>query len=283
MGKDIKFKTFTFCTRGHLVSFERPAVMGILNITDDSFYDGGRHNTLESASEHAEQLLADGADIIDIGAASSRPGATLPTTDVEIGRLVPVIRHIREAHPEALISVDTCFPDTSQAVIDAGADIINDISGGQFDDRMFDTVAKLQVPYILMHTTAPPDEMQQICEYNDIVQDLCIYLSERLNHLYELGVKDVWIDPGFGFGKTVQQNHELLDRMDELTEIFREPMLVGLSRKSMIYKPLSITPDQALNGTTVLNTKALMRGASILRVHDPKEAREAIHLLYGIK
>lgn len=280
MGKDIKFKTFTICTRGRLVSFERPAVMGILNITDDSFYDGGRHNTLESASEHAERLLSDGADIIDIGAASSRPGATLPSTDVEIGRLVPVIRHIREVHPEALISVDTCFSDTSQAVIDAGADIINDISGGQFDDRMFDTVAKLQVPYILMHTTALPDEMQHKCHYNDIVQDICLYLSERLNRLYELGVKDVWIDPGFGFGKTVEQNHELLDRLDELTSEFREPLLAGLSRKSMIYRKLGITPAEALNGTTVLNTKALMRGSRILRVHDPKEALEAVKLLY---
>ena len=274
------FSEICFTTRGRLVSYTKPVVMGILNITDDSFYDGGKHNTLETAARHAEHLLTDGADIIDIGAASSRPGATLPPTITEIERLLPVVKHIRNAHPEAIISVDTCFSETARAVIDAGADMINDIGGGQFDTDMFKTVAELQVPYILMHTTGTPDVMQNVCNYNDIVGDLCLYFSSRLDKLYSLGVKDVWIDPGFGFGKSVSQSLELLDRLDELTEIFREPLLAGLSRKSMIYKTLGNTPDQALNGTTVLNTKALMLGASILRVHDPKPAKEAINLLY---
>ena len=280
MSKDTKFSAFTLCVHKKLVTFERPAVMAILNIGTDSFYDGGRYTTVEEAARQAEKLVADGADIIDIGATSSKPGNRTADAKDEIARFRPVIERIRNMFPDIIISVDTYLAESAEGAIDAGADIINDISGGQFDDRMFDTVARLQVPYILMHTTALPDEMQHKCNYNDIVQDLCLYLSERLNRLYELGVKDIWIDPGFGFGKTVAQNYELLDRLDELTNIFREPLLAGLSRKSMIYRKLDITPDEALNGTTVLNTKALLRGARILRVHDPKPALEAVKLLY---
>ena len=280
MSKDTKFSAFSLCVHKKLVTFERPALMAILNIGTDSFYDGGRYTSVEAAARQAEKLIADGADIIDIGATSSKPGNRLADADEEIARFQPVIERIRSMFPDVIISVDTYLAESARAAIGCGADIINDISGGQLDNRMFETVAELQVPYILMHTTGRPDEMQLKCEYNDIVQDLCLYLSERINRLYELGVKDIWIDPGFGFGKTVEQNYELLDRLDELTSVFREPLLAGISRKSMIYRKLGITPAEALNGTTVLNTKALMKGSRILRVHDPKEALEAVRLLY---
>ena len=253
--------------------------MGILNIGSDSFYDGGRYSSLDKALSHAERLLSDGADILDIGATSSKPGNRLANASDEISRLSPVIKGIRSRFPDSIISVDTYLSQTAAASIDAGADIINDISGGLLDNQMFSTVALLQVPYIMMHTTGRPDEMQLKCEYDDIIQDLSLFFSSRLDQLYRLGVKDVWIDPGFGFGKTLEQNYELLDRLDELTSAFREPLLVGVSRKSMIYRKLDITPQDALNGTTVINTKALMRGARILRVHDPKPALETIKLL----
>ena len=280
MSKDTKFSTFSLCVRGKIVTFDRPAVMGILNISTDSFYDGGQYVSLNAAIDRARQLIADGADIIDIGASSSKPGSPIADAADESKRLRPVIERIRSLYPDIIISVDTYLADSAEAAIDSGADIINDISGGMFDGRMFENVARLQVPYILMHTTGKPAEMQQKCDYNDIVQDLCLYFSERLNRLYSLGVKDVWIDPGFGFGKTLEQNYELLDRLDELTSIFREPLIAAMSRKSMIYRRLGITPDDALNGTTVLNTKALLLGARILRVHDPKQAVEAIRLMF---
>ena len=279
MSKDTKFSSFTICVHKKLVSFDRPAVMGILNIGSDSFYDGGRYSSLDNALSHAERLLSDGADILDIGATSSKPGNRLANASDEISRLSPVIKGIRSRFPDSIISVDTYLSQTAAASIDAGADIINDISGGLLDNQMFSTVARLQVPYIMMHTTGRPDEMQLKCEYDDIIQDLSLFFSSRLDQLYRLGVKDVWIDPGFGFGKTLEQNYELLDRLDELTSLFREPLLVGVSRKSMIYRKLDITPQDALNGTTVINTKALMRGARILRVHDPKPALETIKLL----
>lgn len=279
MSKDTKFSSFTICVHKKLVSFDRPAVMGILNIGSDSFYDGGRYSSLDNALPQAERLLSDGADILDIGATSSKPGNRLADANDEISRLTPVIKGIRSRFPDSIISVDTYLSQTAAASIDAGADIINDISGGLLDQQMFSTVARLQVPYIMMHTTGRPDEMQLKCEYDDIIQDLSLFFSSRLDQLYRLGVKDVWIDPGFGFGKTLEQNYELLDRLDELTSAFREPLLVGVSRKSMIYRKLDISPQDALNGTTVINTKALMRGARILRVHDPKPALETIKLL----
>ena len=246
----MNYTPFTITVRGRLVTFQRPVVMGILNITPDSFYDGGRHNTPNGMLEHARRLLDEGADIIDIGAASSRPGAyTLEQT-------------IRMA-------------------IEAGADIVNDISGGQFDDDMLRTVADLQAPYILMHNRALPAEMQQHTGYSDIIDDLTKYFSEKLDILYRLGVKDVWLDPGFGFAKTVEENHELLHRLDELTSLFREPLLTALSRKSMIYKPLGITPDEALPGTIALDAIALLKGSRLLRVHDPKPALQTIQLLFN--
>lgn len=291
MGK-LHFVPFSITVQGRLVTFDRPAVMGILNVTPDSFYDGGRHNDPTALVDHARWLLDEGADIVDIGVVSSRPGAQLLPPDIEAQRLAEAVTLVRQALPEAILSVDTCYSLPARKAIEAGADIINDISGGQFErDRsgandaeggvseMFQTVADLQVPYILMHNRALPSEMQQHTGYNDIVDDLTKYFSRHLDTLYRLGVKDIWIDPGFGFAKTVEENYELLHRLDELTSLFREPLLTALSRKSMIYKKLGTTPDEALNGTIALDAVALEKGSRLLRVHDPRPAVETIKLL----
>ena len=275
----VPFHPFSIVTRGRLVEYRRPVVMGILNITDDSFYDGGRYRDAGAMLARAKQIVGAGGDIIDVGASSSRPGAILLPPDEEARRLAEAIRLLRRELPDTVLSVDTCYSLPARAAIEAGADIVNDISGGQLDKDMFATVAQLQVPYIMMHMRGTPGDMQQMTGYDDIVDDLTKYFSSRLDTLYRLGVKDVWIDPGFGFAKTTDENHELLRRLDELTTLFREPMLVGVSRKSMIYKKLNLTPQDALNGTTALNTMALERGASILRVHDVKEAVEIVRLL----
>lgn len=269
---------FSIVAHGRLVEYNRPAVMGILNLTDDSFYDGGRYRSPEAIVQRARQIVGEGGDIIDLGASSSRPGAVLLPQDEEAARLVEAVRLIRGEMPDAVLSVDTCFAAPARAAVEAGADIVNDISGGQLDNGMFAAVAEMQVPYIMMHMRGTPGDMQQMTGYDDIVDDLTKYFSSRLDTVYRMGVKDVWIDPGFGFAKSVAENHELLRRLGELTTLFREPVLVGVSRKSMIYKPLGITPQEALNGTTVLNTMALERGARILRVHDVKEAVEAVKL-----
>ena len=279
----VAFIPFSITVHGQLVEYKRPVVMGILNVTADSFYDGGRHSDTASMLDHARWLLAEGADIIDVGAVSTRPGAALLAPDEETRRLSEAVRLLRSELPDAVLSVDTCYSRPARAAIEAGADIVNDISGGQFDPEMYHTVSDLQVPYIMMHTRGTPDNMQQQTGYEDIVDDLTKYFSARINELYTLGIKDLWLDPGFGFAKTVEENHELLMRLDELTTLFREPMLVGLSRKSMIYKPLGITPDEALNGTIALDTLALERGARILRVHDPRPARETIRLMFPDK
>ena len=274
------FTPFSITVHGRLVEYRRPAVMGILNITADSFYDGGRYNQADAMLGRARQLLAEGADIIDVGAASSRPGAELPPPEVEAARLKEAITLLRKELPKSIISVDTCYSLPARTAVEAGADIVNDISGGQFDDTMFRTVAELQVPYILMHTRGLPGQMQQHTGYDDIIDDLTRYFSERLDRLYRLGVKDVWIDPGFGFAKSVDENYELLRRLDELTSLFREPLLTALSRKSMIYKKLGTTPDDALAGTIALDALALERGSRAIRVHDVRPAVETIKLLF---
>lgn len=281
MTKRQEFEPFSITVRGRLVTFRRPAVMGILNITPDSFYDGGRYGDAAAMLAQAQRLLAEGADIIDVGAASSRPGAELPPPEVEAQRLREAVSLIRSELPEAIVSVDTCYSLPARTAVEAGADIVNDISGGQFDEAMFRTVAELQVPYILMHNRGLPGVMQQMTGYDDIVGDLTRYFSERLDTLYRLGVKDVWIDPGFGFAKSVEENYELLHRLDELTALFREPLLTALSRKSMIYKRLGTTPDEALTGTVALDAIALEKGSRLLRVHDPRPATETIRLLFS--
>lgn len=273
-------RPFSIVARGRLVEFRRPAVMGILNVTDDSFYDGGRYRSEEAIVRRAQAIVAEGADIIDIGAASSRPGAVLPPREVEAERLAWAVRLVRTELPEALISVDTCYSAPARAAIEAGADMVNDICGGEVDEQMFGVVAELQVPYILMHGgkrhLAGIKEMGD----DDPVDTLTKFFSARLDVLYRLGVKDVWLDPGLGFAKSMEQNFELLDRLDELTTLFREPVLVGLSRKRMIYTTLGTTPDEALNGTVALDTIALDRGAAAIRVHDVKPAVETVRLLY---
>lgn len=274
------FEPFSITVGGRLVEFRRPAVMGILNITPDSFYDGGRHLAPADMLAHAHRLLDDGADIIDLGAASSRPGATLPSPDDEAARLTYAIRLLRTELPDAILSVDTCWATPARAAIEAGADIINDISGGQFDEEMFPTVASLQIPYLMMHTRGLPGEMQQLAGYDDIIDDLTKYFSTRLDTLYRLGVKDIWLDPGFGFAKSLDDNYILLDRLSELTTLFRQPLVAALSRKSMIYKRLGCTPDDALHGTVALDAIALLKGARILRVHDPRPALDTIKLLF---
>lgn len=252
--------------------------MGILNVTEDSFYDGGKYTTETAVLERATQILSEGGDIIDIGAMSTRPNALEIPENEEISRIVKAVKVVREKFPEAVLSIDTYRASVAKVAVEAGADMINDISGGTFDPDMIPTVGELQVPYCLMHTTAKPSDMQQHTEYNDILADMLQFFGQQLEKLHAHHVHDIIIDPGFGFGKTLEQNYFLMDNL----EVFQQlglPILVGISRKSMIYKLLGTTPDGALNGTTVLNTIALMKGTDILRVHDVKEAVEVRKIL----
>ena len=261
------------------MTFEKPIIMGILNVTPDSFYDGGKHNSLDNAIQHAHQMIKDGVDIIDIGAYSSRPGAPLISAQEEIDRAAPIIELLAKEFPSIPLSIDTFRAEVAQTSIDAGAHIINDISGGILDENMFTTVAKLQVPYILMHMRGTPETMQQLTEYNDVVNDVAVDLGGKIAQLRSLGVKDIILDPGYGFAKTIEQNYELLLRVDEL-HYHGLPILGGISRKSMIYKKLDMTPQESLNATTALNTLLLDRGVQILRVHDVKEAKQLVNLLF---
>lgn len=271
--------TQTINAGGRLITFEKPLIMGILNVTPDSFYDGGKHNNVEQALAQAERLVIDGADIIDIGGYSSRPGAPPVSPEEEINRAIPVIRELVRRHPDLILSIDTFRADVAEACIEAGAHIINDISGGTLDKKMFVTVARLQVPYILMHMRGTPETMQTLTDYDDVVIDVATALGEKISALRALGVKDIILDPGFGFAKTLEQNHELLHRVDEL-HYFGLPILGGISRKSMVYKKLGITAEEALAGTIALNTLLLSKGVQLLRVHDVKEAKQLIALLF---
>ena len=265
--------------KGQLITFEKPLVMGILNVTPDSFFDGGKHNSVDNALQKAEQLIQDGVDIIDIGAYSSRPGAPVIDAAEELKRALPVITELAKAHPDILLSIDTFRADVAEACVGKGAHIINDISGGTLDKDMFTTVANLQVPYTLMHMRGTPETMQTLTDYNDIAVDVATSLGRKISKLRALGVKDIIVDPGFGFAKTVAQNYELLHRVDEL-HYFGLPILGGVSRKSMIYKKLGITAEDALIGTIALNTLLLSKGVQLLRVHDVKEAKQLIELLF---
>lgn len=263
--------------RGRLLTFNRPMVMGILNITPNSFFDGGQHNSRKEAVLQTERMLNEGADIIDIGAYSSQPNADFVTAKTETERLLPVIDELIKNFPDIILSVDTFRAEVAQQAIDHGVSIINDISGGSLDDQMFAVAAKNQVPYIMMHMRGTPQNMQQKTDYKELTKEVVQYFSTKINQAYEAGVKDIVIDPGFGFSKTIEQNYELLREM-ELLQHLEVPILVGISRKSMIYKYLDIKPTDALNGTSILNTMALMKGANILRVHDVKEAVECVKL-----
>lgn len=264
--------------KGKLLSFSQPLVMGILNITPNSFFDGGQHNSMQNAVTQTKKMLDDGADIIDIGGYSSQPNADFVTEEMEIDRLIPVIEVMVKTFPDIIISVDTFRAAVAEKAIEHGAAIINDISGGTLDENMFDVVGKHQVPYILMHMRGTPQNRQQFVDYDDLVSDIIYYFSERLEKAYQAGIKDVIIDPGFGFSKTLAQNYELLSKLNMFQHL-DVPILAGVSRKSMIYNLLSISPKEALNGTTVLNTLALTKGADILRVHDVKEAIECVKIV----
>lgn len=263
--------------KGRLILLDKPIVMGILNATPDSFYNKGSRSSAAQLLETAEQMIADGATILDIGGMSTRPGSAAISIDEECGRVVPAIQKIRAAFPEVLISIDTYNSAVAQAAVPAGADIINDISAGDLDSNMLDTVASLQVPYIAMHMQGRPQTMQVHPSYQNVVEEVLDYFVKKLEACYTAGIKDVILDPGFGFGKNLDHNYQLLQQL-ELLAIAGNPVLVGFSRKSMINQLLGTTPDTALNGTTVLNTIALQKGAKILRVHDVKEAKQAIDI-----
>lgn len=252
--------------------------MGILNLTNDSFFDGGKYiNNVEKAVNHAKEMIDEGADIIDIGACSTRPGANLVSKEEELEQLIPVIRQIRKQFPEIIISIDTVWAEVAKETIKDGANIINDISAGQFDDQLFEVMAQIKAPYILTHTPSTPDNMQDKTHYDNIFLDMSKYFAEKIETLRNLGVVDIILDLGFGFGKTVEQNYFLLNHIEDF-KTFGLPLLTGISRKTMIYKPLAITPKQALNGTTFLHAFALMNKSNILRVHDVREAKECVKL-----
>lgn len=263
--------------KGKLLDLSIPRVMGILNVTPDSFFDGGNHGSIKDILVHVEKMLNEGADIIDIGGYSSRPGAHNVSIVEEIQRVVPTIESIIKYFPDIIISVDTFRGEVAKSAIEGGAAIINDISGGELDKSMFDIVAQMKVPYILMHMRGTPQTMQNNLEYDNIVKEIIYYFSEKVERLNKVGVHDIIIDPGFGFAKSMSQNFDLLSKL-ELFKMMELPILSGISRKSMIYKSLNILPIDSLNGTTALNMVSLMKGANILRVHDVKEARETVEL-----
>lgn len=273
----------TLNLRGKLYSLCEPKIMGILNVTPDSFYAESRTSDEEHIAARVQQLMDDGADMIDIGGYSSRPGADDVSPEEEMNRLRRGLRVVRRLYPEVPISIDTFRADVARMCVEEeGADIINDISGGMMDRQMFRTVARLGVPYILMHMQGTPDTMQQAPHYDNLRREVMLYFAERIDRLCQMGAKDIIVDPGFGFGKTLEHNYELFHHLDDFN-LFNLPLLVGISRKSMIYKLLGGTPQTSLNGTTVLNTIALMKGAHILRVHDVKEAVEAKRIVMKMK
>lgn len=264
--------------KGQLRDFSTPWVMGILNFTLDSFFDGGRYHTDFQLLEHAEKMLKEGADVIDVGAVSTRPGAADIPMAEEREKVEHLLSLLRKEFPEAVVSVDTWRAEVAESAILAGADIINDVSGGTFDARMAEVVGRYQVPYVLMHTTAKPNCMQQQVMGENPLAEMMQFFGNQIDIFKKAGCKDIILDPGFGFGKTLEQNYFLLHNLHAF-KIFEMPILVGISRKSMIYKLLETTPEHALNGTTVLNTLALLQGANILRVHDVREAVETVKLV----
>lgn len=269
--------------KGRLLDLTTPQVMGILNVTPDSFYSGSRMQTQEEIAVRARQIIDEGASIIDIGAYSSRSNAEHITAGEEMNRLRTGLEIVNRNHPDAIVSVDTFRADVAeQCVKDYGVAIVNDIAAGEMDDRMFETVARLGVPYIMMHMQGTPQNMQKEPHYDNLIKEVFIYFARKVQQLRDLGMKDIILDPGFGFGKTLEHNYELMAHLEEFS-IFELPLLVGVSRKSMIYKLLGGTPQNALNGTTVLDTVALMKGANILRVHDVREAVEAVRIVEKLR
>lgn len=275
--------THTLNLRGRLLELREPQIMGILNVTPDSFYSDSRTPDEAHITDRVRQMMDEGADMIDIGGYSSRPGADDVTPEEEMDRLRRGLRIVRKLYSEVPVSVDTFRADVARMCIEEeGADIINDISGGMMDRQMFRTVARLGVPYILMHMQGTPDTMQVAPHYDNLRREVMLYFAERIDRLCQMGAKDIIVDPGFGFGKTLEHNYELMNHLEDFA-VFNLPLLVGISRKSMIYKLTSGTPQTSLNGTTVLNTISLVKGAHILRVHDVKAAVEAKQIYMAMK
>jgi len=278
--KDTSFPKIRNIRAGEkLFNFSKPLIMGILNLTPDSFYDGGKYSGEEQWLSQTCRMLEEGADIIDLGAASTRPGARAVSQKEELKRLLPPLKKLVAKFPEAVFSIDTYHAEVARQCVEAGALMINDISGGSFDRKMFSTIADLKVPYVLMHIHGTPQNMQQHPVSENIVSMVHTFFAKRVSALQALGIEDIILDPGFGFGKTLDSNYELLQNM-ATTRIGNLPLLAGVSRKSMINKVLNTNPSEALNGTTVVNTLALLSGANLLRVHDVKEAREVIELVH---
>ncbi len=279
MSKNTFFSNLaTITCKGKIIDLSTPKIMGIINVTPDSFYAGSRKQNESEIVDQARKMLDEGADFLDLGAYSTRPNAQDNSTDEELDRLIPAIENVCKEFPEAILSADTFRAIVAKEAVNAGAAMINDISAGRLDNNMAETIAKLGVPYVAMHSRGTPQTMQSLNEYNDIILDIMDELLAPIQTLRNKGVKDIMIDPGFGFAKNSTQNFELLNRLSELS-ILNLPILVGISRKSMIYKTLEIPTEEALNGTTVLHSIALQKGASILRVHDVLEAKQCIKLL----
>lgn len=272
----------TINCKGKLIDLSTPKVMGILNVTPDSFYDGGFYKDASNIINQVQKMLDEGATFIDVGAYSSKPKAKAVPLEDELSRILPIIELLVKQFPDIIISVDTFRAEVAKQCIEKGAALVNDISAGHLDENMLQTVAKLQVPYVMMHMRGTPQTMQQHTEYNNILKDILFYFSERITTARALGINDIILDPGFGFAKTLEQNFELLTNF-EVFKITNLPLLAGLSRKSMIYKTLKTTPDQALNGTTALHIVALQKGATILRAHDVNAAVECITLFKQLK
>ena len=268
--------------KGELIDLSRPKVMGILNLTPDSFYDGGKYRNEKAILKQVEKMSVEGADFIDLGAYSSRPNAKNISGEEELKRLIGPLKAVIKEFPEIRVSVDTFRSHVAREAVINGACMVNDISGGGLDMEMFPTIAQLQVPYVLMHMKGSPQTMQQHCTYKNLVKEMIFYFSEKVFELRQMGVNDLIIDPGFGFSKNLQQNYELLGKLDFLKTL-NLPILTGISRKSMLYRLLEIDPEKALNATTVANTIALLKGAHILRVHDIKEAVEAVEIIQKMK
>ena len=271
---------FTLNCKGRLLVVEKPLIMGIINATPDSFYEGSRFSGTDKILSVAEKMLNEGADILDIGGQSTRPGSDFITPDEEMKRVIPAIELITKNFPDSFISIDTFYSLVAKEAVAVGACIVNDISAGAMDEEMIGTISSLQVPYILMHMKGTPKTMQENPVYENVIREVLDFFIVKINDLKNSGIKDMIIDPGFGFGKTIEQNFELLKNLS-VFNMLDKPILVGISRKSTIYKTLGTTAADALNGTTVLNTIGLMNGASILRVHDIKEAKEAVTLFHA--
>ncbi len=269
---------FTLNCKGRILQIKEPIVMGIINTTPDSFFSESRSMVINEIVDKAGKMLESGATILDIGGQSTRPGSELVKASEETDRLIPSIEAIHKSYPDAIISADTFYSSVANHAINAGASVINDVSGGSMDEQMIETVGNLGVPYICMHMRGTPQTMQNFTNYEDLLKEVIDYFIQKIDACKKAGIKDIILDPGFGFAKSIPQNFELLNRLEYLN-ILEKPLLVGLSRKGTIWKTLGITADEALNGTTVLNTISLMKGASILRVHDVKEAVEAIRLV----